>query len=57
MGSREVSTRKNSLPNFAVVEPQVEYGAELFEQYQWGHGKGQTVQAGIGETQIGKCCV
>lgn len=29
----------------AVAEPQPEYGAELFEQYQREHGAGQTVQA------------
>lgn len=33
------------LPVCAVAEPQLEYGAELFEQYQREHGIGQTVQA------------
>lgn len=32
------------LPCIAVAEPQVEYGAELFEEYQREHGK-ETVQA------------
>ena len=32
------------LPDCAVAEPQPEYGAELFEQYQREHGK-ETVQA------------
>ena len=32
------------LPDCAVAEPQPEYGAELFEQYQREHGK-EMVQA------------
>lgn len=40
-GSRE----ETSLPDFVVAEPQPEYGAELFEQYQREHGREQTVQA------------
>lgn len=39
------SLRDTPLPDCAVAEPQVEYGAELFEQYQREHGRGQTVQA------------
>lgn len=39
-GSQEGST----LPDCAVAEPQLEYGAELFEQYQREQGK-ETVQA------------
>lgn len=33
------------LPVCAVAEPHPEYGAELFEQYQRGHGAEQAVQA------------
>lgn len=42
--------RKNShaetpLPCIAVAEPQVEYGAELFEQYQREYGAEQMAEA------------
>lgn len=36
---------ETSLPDCVVAEPQPEYGAELFEQYQREYGRGQTVQA------------
>ncbi len=38
------SQAENSLSDCAVAEPQPEYGAELFEQYQREHGK-EMVQA------------
>lgn len=45
-GQQERSSQaENSLPDCVVAEPQMEYGAELFEQYQREHGAGQTVQA------------
>lgn len=40
-GSRE----ETSLPDFVVAEPQPEYGAELFEQYQREHGPEQADRA------------
>jgi uncharacterized coiled-coil DUF342 family protein len=44
-GQQERSSQeKISLPDLVVAEPQPEYGAELFEQYQREHGAGQTVQ-------------
>lgn len=36
---------ETSLPDCAVAEPQVEYGAELFEQYQREHGAEQMAEA------------
>lgn len=36
---------ENPLPCIAVAEPQVEYGAELFEQYQREHGAEQMAEA------------
>ena len=33
------------LLEYAVAEPQAEYGAELFEQYQREHGAGQMAGA------------
>lgn len=35
------------LPCLAVAEPQVEYGAELFEQYQREHGAEQMTEAAV----------
>jgi len=44
-GQQEKGNREEtSLPDLVVAEPQLEYGAELFEQYQREHGKGQTVK-------------
>ena len=42
-GSRE----ETSLPDFVVAEPQPEYGAELFEQYQREHGADQTTETTV----------
>lgn len=39
------SLRDTPLPDCAVAEPQVEYGAELFEQYQREHGAEQMAEA------------
>ncbi len=45
LGQQERDSRAETpLPDCAVAEPQPEYGAELFEQYQREHGK-ETVQA------------
>lgn len=38
------SQAEKSLPDCVIAEPQMEYGAELFEQYQREHGAGQTVK-------------
>ena len=44
-GQQERSSQGNPLlPDCVVAEPQPEYGAELFEQYQREHGDGQTVR-------------
>ena len=44
-GQQERSSQGNPLlPDCVVAEPQPEYGAELFEQYQREHGK-EAVQA------------
>ena len=44
-GQQERGSRvETPLPDLMVAEPQSEYGAELFEQYQREHGK-EKVQA------------
>lgn len=35
------------IPCLAVAEPQAEYGAELFEQYQREHGAEQMAEAAV----------
>ena len=45
-GQQERSSQRDTpLPDCAVAEPQVEYGAELFEQYQREHGAEQMAEA------------
>lgn len=45
-GQQERSSQGESpLPDLAVAEPQTEYGAELFEQYQKEHGVAQMDRA------------
>ena len=45
-GQQERGSRAETLlPDLVVAEPQPEYGAELFEQYQRERGAGQAVQA------------
>ena len=45
-GQQERSSQRDTpLPGCAVAEPQVEYGAELFEQYQREHGAEQMAEA------------
>ena len=41
---RETSRKASTLGNCVVSEPQEEYGAELFEQYQREHGADQAVK-------------
>lgn len=51
------SQSENSLLGELAAEPQPEYGAELFEQYQREHGAEQVVKAVSGKvkTEIEKC--
>ncbi len=45
-GQQERSSQRDTpLPDCAVAEPQVEYGAELFEQYQREHSAEQMTEA------------
>lgn len=51
-GQQERSSQTETpLPDCAVAEPQPEYGAELFEQYQREHGKEMVQAAGQTVTQ------
>ena len=46
LGQKERSIQAETpLPDCVVAEPQVEYGAELFEQYQREHGAEQMAEA------------
>ncbi|MDE6434994.1 MAG: hypothetical protein K2L07_12285 [Lachnospiraceae bacterium] len=50
------SQSENPLLDGVVAEPQVEYGAELFEQYQREHGAEQVVEAvgQVARQEVGK---
>lgn len=51
-GQQEKGSQEEiSLPDFVVAEPQPEYGAELFEQYQKEHGPEQADRA-AGQTAM-----